>query len=364
MRSYLFPPCLAVLVTVASSIASGQPVASEPAEKSVAVYPIVLSTSRSVPDDLPERLAEVVGTLLERAGMDTVEIADASFAVDQAEDLDDLAKRFAEHVRANPPETECAAFGQMLADANQFNEIRTVVVDGKGKVIFSDSAVGKKLSEAKSPPRDPMSACVFLADRLGQVWDLKDPLQKNAPDGKMAERMRERSGVPPQAELDAMRARQQALATKTGRGSLAVYPVHVWKGWDPAQAKKLAAAVEAKKLFTTNVITEHPEWDVQGDPNQQKVLWDTARSFRNYLWAQPVAADYALLVDCGLAPSQNDERIAHHVHLVLCTGDGEWVLVDYQNSHHADFQRLSPKSVEQCTRLALTRLQKRLAAEP
>jgi hypothetical protein len=48
------------------------------------------------------------------------------------------------------------------------------------------------------------------------------------------------------------------------------------------------------------------------------------------------------------------------VHFVVCEKSGDWVLVDFQNSTHEDFQRISPKSVEDCDRLAVERLADRL----
>jgi len=48
------------------------------------------------------------------------------------------------------------------------------------------------------------------------------------------------------------------------------------------------------------------------------------------------------------------------VHFVVCEKSGDWVLVDFQNNTHEDFQRIAPKSIEDCDRLAIERLAKRL----
>ena len=50
------------------------------------------------------------------------------------------------------------------------------------------------------------------------------------------------------------------------------------------------------------------------------------------------------------------------VHWILCDQRGDWVMVDFQNSHHGDFQELTPESVEDCLELVKVRLKKRLAA--
>jgi hypothetical protein len=44
------------------------------------------------------------------------------------------------------------------------------------------------------------------------------------------------------------------------------------------------------------------------------------------------------------------------VHLIVCDQKGDWVIVDFQNSHHKDFQAINPKSIEDCQRLAVKRL--------
>jgi hypothetical protein len=205
-----------------------------------------------------------------------------------------------------------------------------------------------------------MTACVYLVNRLGTIWDLEDPMRQDAPQGKMAQRMRERSGLPPRAELDAMQPRLATLRGKAEAGTVTVYPVHLWQEGDQDQTRELADGLEASGLFTSSVATEAMPWTVKGDPNELKVLWDTARAFREHLRATPSKTQYALLADYGLSPSSEGQRTANHVHLVLCTASGDWVLVDFQNSHHDDFREIAPKTAQQCTRLALRRLVRRL----
>jgi hypothetical protein len=44
------------------------------------------------------------------------------------------------------------------------------------------------------------------------------------------------------------------------------------------------------------------------------------------------------------------------VHFVVCEKSGDWVFVDFQNNTHEDFQRIAPKSIEDCDRLAMNAL--------
>ncbi|MFH1999683.1 MAG: hypothetical protein ABIK28_08385, partial [Planctomycetota bacterium] len=53
---------------------------------------------------------------------------------------------------------------------------------------------------------------------------------------------------------------------------------------------------------------------------------------------------------------QADGRVAGAVHFALCDRKGDWVIVDFQNNHHDDFNEVSPKSWKDCNALATIRL--------
>jgi len=44
------------------------------------------------------------------------------------------------------------------------------------------------------------------------------------------------------------------------------------------------------------------------------------------------------------------------VHFVVCDRRGELVVVDFQNSHHAEFKAIHPKTREDCDRLVIRRM--------
>ncbi len=67
----------------------------------------------------------------------------------------------------------------------------------------------------------------------------------------------------------------------------------------------------------------------------------------------PHQADYALLADYRMRPAVGR---AWTVHFVIRDRDGEWVIVDYQNNHHDDFQSIDPKTTDDCGRLVAKRL--------
>ncbi len=89
--------------------------------------------------------------------------------------------------------------------------------------------------------------------------------------------------------------------------------------------------------------------------NEQKPLWELARAFQKHVKRNPPEADYALLADYMMDPRAG--RGAWAVHFVICDRDGEWVIVDFQNNHHGDFQSIDPKTFDDCGRLVAKRLE-------
>lgn len=197
MQEHPLPAFLGALAILLSGVVTAEDPPPKPAAKSVTVYPIVLTTSRDISASLPERFAEVVGTFLERAGMDELEIAEEPFPIPEDGVGAAVSSAFGKFVRDNPPKTSYAAFGQVIADRQSINEIRTVIADKGGIVVFADCADQRVVGESKVQPRDLMSACLFLVERMGEVWNLADPLRDDAPQGKMAERLTKRSGLRP-----------------------------------------------------------------------------------------------------------------------------------------------------------------------
>ena len=104
-----------------------------------------------------------------------------------------------------------------------------------------------------------------------------------------------------------------------------------------------------------------PNLEVPGSPNEQEVLWRTARRARAYFQENTPSTDYVLVADFAIGQVEGKTKVGA-VHWILSDRRGNWVMVDFQNSHHSDFQRLEPESVEDCLELVKVRLKKRLAA--
>jgi len=165
------------------------------------------------------------------------------------------------------------------------------------------------------------------------------------------------SGLPSDAEQAAMEQRLENLKTSVKSTQIAVYATCIGDKRNNESAAHLASLV-AQRLGCKAIKVDKPV-SLQRQPtaNEQKLLWDLARAFQDYLRANPVDSDYAMLAEYFINPAGGP---ASAVHFVVCEKSGEWVLVDFQNNQHEDFQRISPKSIEDCDRLIVERLAKRL----
>ncbi len=148
---------------------------------------------------------------------------------------------------------------------------------------------------------------------------------------------------------------RQAVMKKTGRSaSLVVFPVRLS---DDEVGKKdaahLAALLSKKKLCEAKAVDSPLRVKIQFARNEQKLLWDLARAFQDHVKQNPPEADYALLADYMFPRAGHG---AWAVHFVICDRDGEWVIVDFQNEHHGDFQSIDPKTHDDCGRLVAKRL--------
>jgi hypothetical protein len=112
---------------------------------------------------------------------------------------------------------------------------------------------------------------------------------------------------------------------------------------------KLCNAMPATQAIVLNAS--------QSDPNEQKALWDLAREFREYVRNNRPDADYVLYADYVFNPKNWEQGF---VHFVVCDRQGEWVIVDYQNSHHPDYQSIKPVSRNDCDKLLVKRLEEQL----
>jgi hypothetical protein len=302
-----------------------------------------------------DRVTEVVGLLLERQGLRNIELGKTPCAP-AATNLESLAAAVGAFVKANPITTGHALYAEYNGDRQTgLNELRAVVVDQAGAVVWTDRQTAKDEAFKKLGERDPMTMSVLLVERLSPQLGLNEETAKAAKPGRLAAIMDERSGLPPENERAALPERQKAMKESKDKATLILFPARVQgRQADAASAASLAKMINDAGLCKASAANQLLLLKAsQLDPNELKSLWDLAREFRDYARKNPPDADYVLYADYVFNP-QNWEQGC--VHFVVCDRQGEWVVVDMQNSHHPDYRSLKPASREGCDKLLVKRL--------
>jgi len=332
-------------------------------ERSVTVFPVPIRPGKNTPQKLPKAIAGVVGIFLERAGLEEIEIAETTLPAPETDNPKQTAAALAKFIKKNPIKTNYALYAELHGTPGTgLKAIHTILVDKQGKMILADRDNEKTYAKtSKATPKDPMSSSLFVATKLQKLWGLADPLRENAPHGKMAQRLREESGLPPEKELEAIRQRQADMVEHVATRKCAVQAVRVMKNNAPKETKRLVTMINEEGVFAAVLGTKMPTFTIPGSHNEQRVLWDTARAFQAFVKKNPPKADYTLFAHYGVGKTASGTTRVGHVHTIVCDREGQWVVVDFQNSHHDDFQAVDPESVEDCHRLLIRRAKGLLA---
>jgi hypothetical protein len=303
-----------------------------------------------------DRVTEVVGVLLEQQGLKNIELGKTPFTPAET-NLENLATAVGAFVKTNPITTGYALYAEYNGDQkNGLNELRAVVVDQAGAVVWTDRQTPQDEAFKKIGERDPMTMSVLLIERLSPQLGLNEETAKAAKPGKLAALLDQRSGLPPENERAALPERLQAMKQALPGATLLVYPARIG-----GNKTSISSATNVVRLLNEAGLCKAVQADQtillkasQADPNELKSLWDLAREFRDYVRANPPATDYALYADCVFNPQNVEQGL---VHFVVCDRKGEWVIVDMQNSHQPDYQSIGIISRERCDQLLVKRLQ-------
>lgn len=321
-------------------------------ETALTVLPVALA------GDYSSRVGEVLAMMLERAGMTDVEVGTAEFHPPEQADLAQASLALADFVKANPQTKEYVLFAQFIGSpAKGASEVRGVIVNRKGEVVWKDRQTGEDADFKRIKPNEPMTACLLVVDRLRGVLNLGDPTRADAPEGKLIKRWEEKTGVPDEAEFKAIDQRKAAFKKAAPTATMVVYPVRAGGKLDAEAAVHLAKLLTDAGVVQAKAATEGSQLDIKRDMNEQKVLWSMARGFRDYVQNKTPDADYALFADYLMGTNPAGRTAVGGVHFAVCDRKGDWVIVDFQNSHHDDFSAIKPKSVEDCDKLVLKRLE-------
>lgn len=320
-------------------------------DASLTVLPVVLAGQ---PFD---RVTEFVALRLEQQGLKTIELGATAFVPGAGTSMEQLPEAFANFVRQNPPTTDYVLYAEFNGNRQSgLNELRAIVADQTGAILWTDHQTASDEAFRKAEAREPLTIAMLLVERLSPQLGLNADTAKAARPGKFARLMEERSGLPPQAERDALPARLQAMIDASQNATVVVIPVAAPDRSENEVAGRIAKAISDARLFksasnpTDPIALPHP----RSDPNEMKMLWDLARELREYVQKHPPSADYVLCADYRFN-AQNWEQ--GYVHFVVCDRQGDWVIVDLQNSHHPDYQSIKPTSKDGCEELLLKRLQ-------
>ncbi|RME37200.1 MAG: hypothetical protein D6788_09985 [Planctomycetota bacterium] len=159
-------------------------------------------------------------------------------------------------------------------------------------------------------------------------------------------------------ERVAMKWRRQIMKRACPGAKIVVLPVRHWNHTVSREdAVRLAEQLTEKNLCRAEAAETPFRAKLKPSPNEQKVLWELARAFRADVRQNPPAADYVLLADYMLG---RPGREAAAVHFIVCDRKGEWVIVDFQNSHQDDFRAIRPVTPDDCAKLVVKRLERYL----
>jgi hypothetical protein len=358
IRAWVGVAALAGATAAQGSCAAGASVESGPQslealkrdgkQASMTVLPVGLAGQPS------PQVGEVVGLLLERGGMTHLVVEAPAFRPPADADLAATATALGEFVKANPISTDYALYVDVRGTVEKgCDEVRTFVAGKGGEAVWQDRQTRQDDDFRRLQPREPLQFALLAVERLRPVLALDDPTQSGAPEGKLAASWGAKTGVPTDAERAAMEARAATFARTAPSARLAVFAPLIDDRVGAAEAADLAKAIGEAHLAHAAAAPGQPKLEVKPAMNEQKMLWDLARAFRDWVKANPPDADYALYPHyLGV----KNGRVGA-VHFVVCDRQGEWVVVDYQNDHHADFGAVDPKNPADCNRLLVRRLQ-------
>jgi hypothetical protein len=323
---------------------------SKGTENSLTILPIRLAGR---PFD---RVSEVVGVLLEQRGLQNIEIGKSAFDPSNTTSLEEMAFSLGDFIKKNTIATEYALYAEYNGNRQTgLDELRAAVVNKTGSVVWTDCQRPQDEEFKRLESTDPMSLSVLLVERLSPHLGLNEQTAKAATPGKMARLMAERSGLPPESERIPLPGRQTEMKESRQKLTLLVCPVRIDGSANTTSAANLANRINAAGLCKAVPARQSILLKAsQADPNELKALWDLAREFRTYVKKNPADADYLLYADYVFNPQSWEQGF---VHFVVCDRNGEWVIVDMQNSHHEDYGSVKPTSSEGCEQLLVKRLE-------
>jgi hypothetical protein len=304
--------------------------------------------------------AETLGLLLEEKGYDKFEVTDADFQFPtDTTAREKRAAAFGKFVRELELKTDYALGIEFTIHIEKsWQEEYLVIVDANGDIVWEDRQGPGDRAFDEDYTGSELGRLELTCSRLMPVMGLaKLPEKELAADKKLALREMRAKEPPSKSEFAAMDERLKTMKRTGASARVLVYPARVGGDHtDQTCATHLAELLNEAKLYQATMAKTGPLLEDAGWPNEMQVLWLFARAAREYTQQNPVDSDYVLFADYWFAP---DGRV-WAVHFVVCDRAGDWVIVDLQNNHQEDFQRIYPKTLADCDRLVCERLKTHL----
>lgn len=306
-----------------------------------------------------DRLSEVIGALLEQKGLKNIEVSSIAFSRVSKPALNDLIDSLKNFISAHPITTDYVLYVEMNGDQNPppIDEVIGIILDRSAALVWNDIMNSEDDAFTRVSDPDPMGYSVLLTERMAPDFGLNAETARNAKPGKMAAKMRERSGLPPEEEMAQMPEREQKFKADFKQSNLVIFPVRDLGKENGPEAEKLAALINSAGMSKARISNTFLLLNSSDDPNEMKRLWDMAKDFRSYIKANKQDADYYLYADYVYTP---DNWPAGLVHFIICDRQGDWVIVDFQNSEKPDYIQIKPTSAETCNKLVVARINKYL----
>lgn len=303
---------------------------------------------------------DLLDALLAEQGYDKCRTADVSFHFPEEQGgRKDRAATFADFVSEQGIATDYALCVDVIVHLEEsWQEVYAVMVDAKGQVVWQDTQKPGDPAFDRHMTGGPEKVCDLMCEILTPVIGLDHLTRKElSPEKEQALKQMRAESPPSREELGAMEERLAAMKEAGEAATVSVYPARVQgERTDAGSAVRIAEVLNGAKLCTATALAEGPLLQGSGWPNESKVLWLYANATKDYVREHPLADDYALFADYWMAPSGE----VWAVHFVVLDRSGEWVLVDLQNNHHPDFQRIAHTTVEECNDLVVERMKAQL----
>lgn len=304
------------------------------------------------------QVGDVIAMMLERAGMTNLEVDAPEFTPPEKADLNQTAAALAAFLKANPIHTDYALYADFLGSpAKGFEEVRIVVTNAEGECVWQDRQTTQDTAFRRMNPREPMQCCLLVVERLKSVLGLDDPTRDSAPEGKLARRWAEQTGLPDKAEQEAMQQRQVTWKQSGAATKWLVYPGLAGEEVSVDSAKHLVQLIGQSHRAQVSLAAEGPQLKITSSMNEQQVLWQMARGVRDYVRTHRPDAEYVLFAHYIMGRDAGGNVRVGGVHFTICDRSGDWVVVDFQNSHHRDFGAIQPRSRDDCDQLVMRRLE-------